>query len=236
MSQQERANLGLHDHVIGKIQRMEPALDTSILDLGCGTGSLLRRLRGLGYGQLAGVDIAAPEDVDGIRFHSIDLDKPKLPIADSSVSLVVAVEIVEHLENLGAVLAELRRVLTPTGRVLITTPNVHSIEARLRLLLTGKLKQFDQIGDPTHIVPIFLFPFRRLVARHGFTIADQWGFPGNGRSPTSRPALRMLAALARLAGASGNPDGDQLCLLLENHGASPASAQETKAAALTAHY
>ncbi|WP_442975363.1 hypothetical protein, partial [Salmonella enterica] len=62
MSQQERANLGLHDHVIGKIQRMEPALDTSILDLGCGTGSLLRRLRGLGYGQLAGVDIAAPED------------------------------------------------------------------------------------------------------------------------------------------------------------------------------
>lgn len=236
MSQQERANPGLHDHVLAQIQRIEPARDAAILDLGCGTGALLGRLRDLGYRRLTGIDIAAPEPVAGITFHDADLDQPRLPVADASVSLVVAVEIVEHLENLGAVLAELRRVLAPGGRVLITTPNVHSVEARLRWLLTGKLKQFDQIGDPTHIVPIFLFPFRRLVGRHGFTVAAQWGFPSDGRSPTSRPVLRVLANVARLTGASGSPDGDQLCLLLENRDVVPASAAATKAAALTAHY
>lgn len=235
MPHQERANSGLHDHVVGQVQLLETKPHAAILDLGCGTGALLHRLKALGYSNLTGIDIAPPADVAGISFHSADLDDPRLPLPSGSIELVTAIEIVEHLENLGAVLRELRRVLATGGQMLITTPNLHSVEARVRMLATGRLKQFDEIGDPTHISPIYLFPFTRLLARHGFAVTSHWGFPQGGHSPTSRPSLRLLASLAKAMGLQGSPAGDQLCLLVKPCDTARAEAMP-KATALTAHY
>jgi hypothetical protein len=114
-----------------------------------------------------------------------------------------------------------------------TTPNLHSIEARLRLLLQGGLKQFDAIGDPTHITPIFRYPFTQLLARHGLRISRDWGHPLDGCSPTSRPLLRLLAGAAALAGLRGHPAGDNLCMVLERD---EDAADQSKARRVTAHY
>jgi hypothetical protein len=58
-----------------------------------------------------------------------------------------------------------------------TTPNLHSAQAKLLFALGDRLKQFDAKGDPTHITPIVLFPFTRLLNRHGLTVLESWGFP-----------------------------------------------------------
>ncbi len=236
MAGQERANQGLHEHVIRQARQLLADRAAPVVDLGCGSGALLRRLRSAGFSNLVGIDIAPPPAEPGIQFHAADLDQPRLPLATGSVSLLVAVEVIEHMENPGLVLAEIRRVLAGNGRALLTTPNVHSIEARLRMLLLGSLKQFDALGDPTHITPIFRFPFAALAARHGLSIARSWGFPENGDSPTSRQSLRRIGGLARTFGVRGDPDGDQLCMVLEpvEHDAAGTALQ--KAAALTAHY
>ncbi len=236
MNLTERANLGLHGHVLAKARLAAPERSASIVDIGCGTGALLAQLRSHGYTDLSGVDISPPADLEGIGFHSLDLDNLRLPFADQSVDLALAVEVIEHLENPGSFFAELRRVLRPSGMLLMTTPNVHSVEARVRLALLGQLKQFDAIGDPTHIHPVFRFPFVRLVTRHGFLVADSWGYPEDGSSPTSRGALRYLAGFARLLGLRGGPDGDQLCMLLKLAGTAANQDPLAKQAALTAHY
>jgi SAM-dependent methyltransferase len=232
----ERANAGLHDHVADELIRMAPGRETRILDLGCGTGAFLRRLATSGYRHLTGIDIKTPLVADApIRYVECDLDRP-WPIESGSVDLMVGIEVIEHVENTGTLLQEASRVLRPGGCLLLTTPNVHSVEARLRFLLLGQLKQFDALGDPTHVSPIFLFPARRLVERHALTIERTWGHPVDGSSPTSRPALRALARALRLMGVRGEPDGDQLCTVLRRRAHEADPSDTAKQRAVTAHY
>jgi 2-polyprenyl-3-methyl-5-hydroxy-6-metoxy-1,4-benzoquinol methylase len=232
----QRANSGLHAHVVERIQLIEPRIDAVVLDVGCGTGALLAELQRNGYRRLLGLDIAPPPPFGDIEFLEVDLDDCRTGLPDASIDLAVAVEVIEHVENLGSLLTELHRVLAPNGRMLFTTPNVHSLEARIRWLFNAELKQFDQVGDPTHVMPIFEFPFRRVLARHGLAIQDSWGFPVNGFSPTSRPALRGLASMVRLLRLRGAPSGDQWCMVLEKTRAAAATDFESKRRAVTHHY
>ena len=89
-------------------------------------------------------------------------------------------EVIEHIENPGLFLAELARLLRPGGLALFTTPNLHSAQAKLLFALGDRLKQFDAKADPTHITPIVLFPFTRLLNRHGLMVLESWGFPLDG--------------------------------------------------------
>ena len=141
----------IHGPVIRLVSELQCDRNARILDLGCGTGSLLSRLKSeSGYKMLVGVDIAPVEQPClGIDFLEADLDSLALPFEDASVDLVLMVEVVEHILNLSTLLKEVTRVLAPGGLIVLTTPNLHSIEARLRYLLTGRLRQFDFRGDPT---------------------------------------------------------------------------------------
>ena len=94
-----------------------------LLDAGCGTG---RNLVELGFlGPSAGVD-TSPEAVAFCRERGLggvqkaELDA--LPFADASFDLIVATDVIEHIDDDVAVLRELRRVAAPGAQLLITTP------------------------------------------------------------------------------------------------------------------
>lgn len=234
MKKPERANEGLHEHMAQVIAQSGLPKSARILDLGCGSGAFLMRLRAEGFRVLSGLDIVPPDDLpEDIHVSALDLDTGLMPFADGQFDLIVAIEVLEHVENLGTAISEIGRMLAPAGMCMATTPNLHSIEARLRLLLQGGLKQFDAIGDPTHITPFFRYPFTQLLARHGLRVARDWGHPLNGSSPTSRPLLRLLARAAALAGLRGYPAGDNLCMVIERD---QAAAAQSKAGRVTAHY
>ena len=228
----------LHPHVAAKVRALAADPDTRILDLGCGSGALLERLAGLGYRQLTGVDIRPPAATAAIRYEQADLDLFRLDAADGSFDLALAVEVIEHIENPGLFLAELARLLKPGGLALFTTPNLHSAQAKLLFALGDRLKQFDAKGDPTHITPIVLFPFTRLLSRHGLTVLESWGFPLDGSSPTSRPVMQLVASLLRPLLRTRIAHGDTLCLLLQRSGADhpTTTGNLSKAELLTAHY
>ena len=237
MNTDERANAGLHPHILERIAALCPNPQARILDVGCGTGVMLRKLAASGYCHLTGLDIAPPgETLDGVRFLACDLDACTTPFEPGSQDLVVSVEVFEHLENLGSLLADIARVLAPEGRLLMTTPNVHSIEARLRWFLLGRLKQFDEIGDPTHITPIFLHAFTRLLRRHALEIDQAWGYPVDGHSPTSRLGLRLLSGVLRGLGLKAAIPGDQLCLLIRRTPGAVAANAAQKQTVVTSHY
>ena len=233
----ERANAGLHAHVAAELMARVPNREARILDLGCGTGAFLGRLATMGYCALDGIDIALPgKPVAGATLHECDLDRT-WPFEAESFDAVVAIEVIEHVENMGLVLNELARVLKPDGFTLITTQNVHSVEARTRWLIRSQLKQFDELGDPTHLSPVFLFPFERIAGRHGLRLTRHWGHPLDGSSPTSRPALRWLASGLRILGLHAHPGGDQLCMVLHKARAGDqTSSFDAKRRAVTAHY
>lgn len=96
----------------------------TVLDVGCGGGKMLRTLgkhhRGL---TLLGCDIKTPPDIDGdFTFAALDRATPALPYHDSSVDVVLLIDVLEHVEQPEATLAEIARILRPGGRLLAFVP------------------------------------------------------------------------------------------------------------------
>ncbi len=98
-----------------------------LLDVGCSTGHLLADLRAAFPGaELAGVDAEAA----GLRSaHEAVPDVPlmyasatDLPFADGVIDGLVALNLLEHLEDDVAALAEFRRVLRTGGRAVVVVP------------------------------------------------------------------------------------------------------------------
>lgn len=94
-----------------------------ILDVGCGTGANLEMLAA--FGDAEGVDISE----DALAFcRERGLTRVRrgaaeaLPYEDAQFDLVTALDVVEHLDDDRAGLAEMRRVLRPGGRALLFVP------------------------------------------------------------------------------------------------------------------
>jgi SAM-dependent methyltransferase len=106
--------------------------DAHILDIGTSTGTNLRMLRELGFSRYEGLDASA-EAVQWCAQKGYGKvtqgDVCNLPFADGSFDLVLATDIIEHVDDLAA-LREIRRVLAPQGRVLITVPAFMSLWGR----------------------------------------------------------------------------------------------------------
>lgn len=103
-------------HEIGKRK-------SRILDVGCGTGANLQMLSQ--YGVAEGVDVSS-EALDFCRARGLAKVKQgaaeTLPYEDASFDLVTGLDVVEHLDDDVAGLAEMRRVLRARGRALIFVP------------------------------------------------------------------------------------------------------------------
>lgn len=98
----------------------------SLLEIGSGTGALLRHLLRQGV-PARGVEISAERIADGRRLYGelpIDkVDGVALPFPDGSFDTVLSFDVFEHIRDSDAHLREVRRVLKPGGRYLLQTPN-----------------------------------------------------------------------------------------------------------------
>ncbi len=106
------------------------APDAFVVDVGCGTGSALRRLAPrVPKGRLVGVDpvprmlaIArerASTDPNGHRIEFAEAPAERLPLEDGVADLVLAFDSIDHWSDLDAGLREVARVLRPGGRLVV---------------------------------------------------------------------------------------------------------------------
>ncbi len=94
-----------------------------IVDVGCGTGATAMQLRR--YGTVIGIDISLlalswsrQRGLNNLLLAAAE----RLPIAHECVDVIVATDILEHLDDDVAVLKEFYRALKPGGYVVITVP------------------------------------------------------------------------------------------------------------------
>jgi SAM-dependent methyltransferase len=160
------------------------------LDLGCGDGRFTAELSHAGAGTVTGVEVAesalqrASNREPGLDLRLAPVDGP-LPLADASLDLVWASEVIEHIADTARWLAEVRRVLAPGGRLLITTPS----HGRLRVALGGVERFSEPLGDHLHL-------YTRSSLR---TLLQEFGFGEVSVRAVGGPPLlrRMLLARAR---------------------------------------
>jgi ubiquinone/menaquinone biosynthesis C-methylase UbiE len=104
-----------------------------MLEIGCGSGELLRLLQNrVNPSQLVGVDRAwnAIRSASTIVDPRISLcvgDATCLPFADRTFTHLVAFGVIEHIERFDLTLEEIRRVTVPGARIRITTSNRRSV-------------------------------------------------------------------------------------------------------------
>lgn len=203
----ERALPGLNDYVYDLIPRRG-----RVLDLGAGTGALTQRLHDAGRSVVA-VDLDEEHWAADVPLVPLDLDGDSVTTLDAPFDVILAVEVIEHLENPIAFLRNIAHLLTPSGTAIVTSPNVDSLPARLKFLLKGKLRALDEHGDPTHISPLVWDLFiTKWLHRAGLTLAERRCFPERGFAGGRPLYSRVANVLARVSPST--LDGDIHVLLL----------------------
>ena len=124
------------------ISRFVEARDPVLVELGCGTGAGLTRIKASlpdRSFRLLGTDISE-HAVDaaraaGIQAYQVDLNTDRLPFESDSVDVLMFLEVIEHLYDSDRPMHEIRRVLKPGGLLVISTPNLASWANRLAILM-----------------------------------------------------------------------------------------------------
>jgi len=94
--------------------------------------------------------------------------------------LVVAIELIEHLENPWALMRRIRTCLAADGRAIVSTPDICSKKARRWFLDTGFPSWFSpaDLESTGHISPILPHLFREMARRAGLVVTGQaWNEP-----------------------------------------------------------
>ncbi len=177
----------LHDAVLDQVDDMQPS---TVVDLGCGTGQLTRRLVGrFPHATVVGVDLSDGmlaeargrlATVGGNRPGLLRADAEQLPFDGSSVDLVVCTESFHWYPPQDRALDELARVLVAGGRLVVA-----SIATFTRVGDRVLRRASGASGSTIRALPPH--GMRELLIRSGFEVLGQRRIPRLG--PVAWPVL-----------------------------------------------
>ena len=112
-----------YDLITKLVTNLKPAGTFRILDAGCGTGQMTKQLEGIG--EAVGMD-SASEAIAYARSRGVErlvrgsITAP--PFAEQSFDCVLALDVIEHVDDDMGILTSLFRVIKPGGHLIITVP------------------------------------------------------------------------------------------------------------------
>ncbi len=150
---------------------LSPPTGGRVLDVGAGEGAFTQWLHQAGYRPIAVGIMADQYRYERAPFVCANVDQG-LPIASATVDGIVAIELVEHLEQPIRLLHEASRCLVPGGWLILTTPNVLSLGSKLSLVLRNYPIHFgpSDYRDNGHISPLSRIELERGATRAGLSI------------------------------------------------------------------
>jgi 2-polyprenyl-3-methyl-5-hydroxy-6-metoxy-1,4-benzoquinol methylase len=163
-------------------------INTSILDLGCGNGALVIKLREIGFNaygtdaSVSGIELASQSLPN--HFALQDLSKDDLPekFEHLNFDTIISTEVIEHLYDPRKFISFSKKILVKNGggQLILSTP-YHGYLKNLILSLAGKWdKHASPLFDGGHIKLWSKNTLTQLLSEQGFKVTD---FVGCGRLP-----------------------------------------------------
>lgn len=145
-----------------------------VLEIGAGASSIVLGLEHLQRSRIiADASVAALAELKGKQCALVNLDANKrLPFADKSFAAVISTDLIEHLYDPMTLIVEFRRIVKPGGAVVLSTPNLATLQDRFRFLFGLTPRQIDPLHDylKLHIRQYTVQSLRHMLDRAGFVM------------------------------------------------------------------
>lgn len=128
-------------HWHGAKSGRSPLAGKTVLDVGCGAGLVCEPLTRLG-GTVTGLD-AAPENIAAAQAHAaamglgVDYRCAELATVEGAFDLVTCLEVIEHVADPAAFIAQLSARLAEGGLLIMSTPN-RTPQSRIGIVLLAE--------------------------------------------------------------------------------------------------
>jgi methionine biosynthesis protein MetW len=147
-----------------------------VLDIGCWGGDSLVSMGAMeSFDDIFGIDLI-DESVNkaitrGIKAYKCNLNEEPLPFSVNKFDAVTCLAVLGQLFDPYFALAEIRRVLKPSGVLIVNVPNVASLSNRIRLL-TGRLPvtSRDPGWDGAQLHYFTLSEVKNFLEKGGFRV------------------------------------------------------------------
>ena len=137
-----------------------------LLDVGCNIGLFLNVAREEGF-SVMGVELNKGCAQYGINNFKLDIRSDYLEnisFADASIDVVTLFDVLEHVPNIHDFLSEVRRILKKDGLLVIQSPNIQSLMAKLTR------SNWNWLTPPDHLYHFTPTTLGLLLKQHGFDI------------------------------------------------------------------
>jgi SAM-dependent methyltransferase len=192
--------------------------DSTILDIGCGGGTLLRHLHACGYQNLTGVDPFLPSSIE---MPGIQLLKVEIESVNETYDLIMLHHSLEHMVQPLSTLKQITRLLNPNGVALIRIPVAGTWAWRTY----GA--NWVQLDAPRHLHIPSVEGIKQLIQQAGLSLqkiefdSDLFQFIGSEKNRLGKDfyadsktlfSSKQLQQFARQAHQlNSDHDGDQAC-------------------------
>ena len=190
------------DVVLELLEEKKVDKDARIVDIGCGYGLLLRKLKKKKYNNILGIEPIheVVEDLteSGIPARVGDLEQGLDSVDDRSADVVVCLEVLEHLYDPKAALHEINRCLRTDGLLIASVPNEYRLTQRLKMIRGRPVSDVSLVGG--HIKFFDWNTFSNMVKTSGFRIDTQFSEGGIRMRKMIPGYVRIMRSLPRLLG------------------------------------
>jgi len=165
----------VHEVAFDLLRRHAPP-PVRVIDLGAGSGAFTRRLLDHGYPTVEAVEMRVEEfGAEGVAVHRLNLDGAFGEKGLEPADALVALEIIEHLENPWQFGRQCAQLVRPGGILVISTPNIESARSRIEFLLKAEFRFFDEKSYKSvgHITALTSRTVRCIFGRAGFEFVDR---------------------------------------------------------------
>lgn len=151
------------------------AAGARVLEVGAGSGAMSLRLSDAGFAVTASDLFQESFKPVDVPFVAADLNTEFAPQLTGRFDAVMALEIVEHLENPRHLLRQLRAILPPGGQLILSTPNIANPVSQALFLRRGQFQWFrdEDYREQGHITPLSPWQIEKVLAECGFALREE---------------------------------------------------------------